>query len=414
MAIPIQLMRGSVCLAVVLTVLYYLVPYALLVDKEWQDDSNGDDFAAAMSKIDWALDATRAPPRYAYNRTTGTYEFGRWTRPVRRCNVHHLNFAQSILQYKRWLWTAVSTQNTITAAAILQFGYINAVMFFHHDTVSGTTWKRVVEIPGGVFVPWTSDVAMTIADNACSTWATAGVNMYMCTRYGTLHIHYTGTDSVGSSKAKLEVDMSMPLNHTDMFSMVYPLGPRRPAMTTKVGGIKGATARVVIDGEERVATTQQQQGLGMFDFTRALAKRHTIWKWTTFSFVDEATKRAVGVHMSADTYPSARGVSMESFATVDGALTEIPCQVVFERQQRAAADDAVNEVETWTLSAPCVHLSATFAMSSQFPSILNFGVVHSNLFHKWGMLRSVQLTIGGTVYKAENVPAVLEDHDSLW
>jgi len=382
---------------------YLLIPPLFFVDELFTND---DSFRSFMQSIDWRYKANAQAPAATWNTSEGgRYLYGRYHTPLPNMNTHDINPLQRLLQLKTWCWTSAVTSTKLFGMAIMSFHYVAHVVFYSYDVTTNTSLQQMSEVPGAVLFPGTALFSEGPGeDKGCTTWSLKH-KMRLC---------YDAQKNEFSADLQAVFPGSVPANVSfafsmsgDVLSVVYPLGPRRPTMTTKAVAKKVFRALSFPGWNEKTAL--EEPIYGMLDYSRTLGKRLTVWKWFAASFTDVASSGAqtpCGLQLTAEYYVDASGASLESFVSVNGVVTPISCPVIYRE------DDGGNRGK-WTITAPCVGLTVTFLRGGQIPGNVNYGIIQASLYHMWGKAK-IEFTVVGTTYRTESVPAVLEDHHSLW
>ena len=239
--------------------------------------------------------------------------------------------------------------------------------------------------------------------SGCSKW-TYGAAIDQCAEGSkkVLQVRVAGTLASGRY---LSANITLQLAEDDMLHFVFPIGPRRPAIVSKVSGVSGQARLTVGD------VTHDLSGLGIVDWTRSVAARYTRWYWTAFAFVDAKTKSRIGVQMSSGVYEDERGYGMENALFVDGKLTMLDTRVTFLVPMR----DQLT-TQQWNVTgtnAAGDSVSYTFTPRARVNGEFHLGVLEGDLNHVWGKMTG-RVVVKGVEYPFADIPGVIEDHYALW
>eukprot|EP01065_Artemidia_motanka_P038538 TRINITY_DN47389_c0_g1_i1.p1 TRINITY_DN47389_c0_g1~~TRINITY_DN47389_c0_g1_i1.p1 ORF type:complete len:425 (+),score=163.18 TRINITY_DN47389_c0_g1_i1:57-1277(+) len=342
------------------------------------------------------------PPAAAFSTATQSYNFGRWRRPLPVANLHELTVAQKVAQKKEWHWVGVAAGDLFVGVGMMQLGYSSNIVLYWLDAATGATGMHEKMIPlaalmyGAKFS--TDDGEPSSSVRGCSAWTAFGPTARLCfdPSAGLMRVQISTQTTNGALAANLTMDAS-----DGVFSLVYPLGKRRPAIVTKLAGSRAAGTVTIAD------RTTQVDGVGMVDWTRALPRRLTVWNWAAASWKDASGVR-LGMHLSRGCYEDSNGHSIEAFYSVDGKVTPFDDQIVFKvpAKDRLLAED-------WHVESKRGVVKYTFTPVDRVVGEFHLGVLDGGLHHIWGTMTG-RLVVDGKTYEFNKIPGVIEEHYALW
>jgi hypothetical protein len=191
----------------------------------------------------------------------------------------------------------------------------------------------------------------------------------------------------------------------EAMSLVFPLGPNRASIVTKMGGVAVYDASVQL-GEKQLLFKENM--LGMMDWTRGLLRRVTYWHWSAMSFL-EMNGRRIGLQLSEGTYDNAKNVSVESTLWVDGQAHHVNSRIIYTQLDKSVAP----QNSLWSVTSLDRTVDLLFQPSDVIQGAFHYGIIDGDLFHIWG-------TYNGRIFHSDesiifrNVPGTLEDHYAMW
>lgn len=340
----------------------------------------------------------------SYDETLG-YAFGRSRRPIMDMNLHKLTTSQRIAQRKEFVWSSVTDGSLLVGSALLQFGYTTGAIVYVYDSKSGESMRAHLELPllasfGATFEPSEKFQESSVV-NGCAKWSVLGLEASKCYNESSRNFDVSLVGRFTNGKSfDIQYDLST-LGET--MSMVFPLGPNRASVVTKMGG---ATSHAKVSIDNKVVVMDKP--LGLIDYTRGLLRRLTLWHWTAVSW--RVGDNQYGFQLSEGTYDDKNGVSLESTLWVNNVAHHISSRVVYTQ-----LDLSVDKVKSaWSIKTIDGSVALTFKPADAIVGSFRYGIVDGDLFHMWGVYSgSVQLPTG-EVISMKNAPGVLEDHYALW
>lgn len=344
---------------------------------------------------------SKRTPLSAFNVEKQIYNFGRYRKPVKNLNLHQLTAFQKFAQLKEFAYTAVADEEWFIGSALLQFHYNAAAIVYVYNTKSNQSHILQLELPLVSFLGTNFDDSTSVL-NGCVTWnKTLGFTGKKCfnNEEHNYDVELSGTFNDG---VKFEIDYSISLDGESM-SMIFPIGPKRPALVTKFGGALSAAA-MRLNGKEYVLSNP----LGMMDWTRGLLRRLTYWHWLAMSWTD-GQNNAYGLQLSEGTYDNANGVSLESTLWINDKAHHVNSKIIFTQLTKE-----VKPYESdWMVQSEDGSVDLRFRFGNVIKGSFHYFILDGDLFHMWG-LYSGTIKFGDEVIRVENVPGTLEDHYALW
>lgn len=414
-----------------------------------------------------------------------TYRFTRQTRVFESMSLPgDLNWVQTLTQKKEFMWIGMTSGEWMFGAALLRFNYNNGVVVHLYNAKSQQSFFRQIEIPiiapfsGPYFIPNADGDVSIAAPGHCVTFnslaSVFSTNVSACaTERRTFALKLTtvfnkcamvANEVRGASCAvPFEIEFEIEVRADDDFmSLVYPLGPRRAAVVTKVAAAPVRNLRMSLSGAQ-VTPHPTSVPLASLDYTRGLLRRLTIWRWASMSAMalDKKTgaRVPVGFHISRDTYDymgasvesAVYGTNSSSSSSISSSSSQSPSAPVGDRRfvnflddptititklSKAPAGDAPTDKRPpyeslWQLRGCNGALDLIFTPAGpHFHGDFHYGILDGDLFHMWGTYTGkvprvfatsalrrecdARRDIDACALYVKDAPGVLEEHYALW
>ncbi|KAH9600447.1 Protein of unknown function DUF2804 [Trypanosoma melophagium] len=364
----------------------------------------------------------------SYNTLTDHYVWGRTLKPSYVVQLHPLNVIQQYTQKKEFVWIGLTAGPWLVGFAVLQFNYVSVFSVQFYNAESGESWKSKTAIPllapffGGKWVPnkvgnFGPNVgghrvvfkAPFTSHRAAITFTGKSVYIEVTGSVSQCRVSKTRTTTTQQEDEEQELmyeifgTASLP---EEFLGFVFPLGPRRAAVVSKL-----AAAPLQTPLELRLGK-QKWRGAGYFsmDYTRGLLRRETRWHWASAT-----SPGGYGFHLSEGTYDIGNK-SVENTFYVSGKAMLIDTAVVFLQETtdvtpKNAEKDIDRGIAFWTVTGDGVLLR--FRRVDAYDGNFNYGIVNGNLDHGWGIFDGT-INVNGVSYSFESVPGVMEEHYAVW
>jgi hypothetical protein len=375
-----------------------------LKDKEYQNQNDW------VSDVDMETIHHVTPPS-AYSTSDRKYNFGRYREPIKDMNLHELTTAQRIAQKKEFVWTGVTDGEWFIGSALLQFGYTSGVIVYAYNAKLNETITTHLETPIVSFLGAKFSAAEATthssAVSGCASWNFLGLNASKCFAESTSSFEVVLTGTSKKSGAHYRIKYSLAMNDEAM-GLVFPVGPNRPSIVTKMGGVLSKASIEYANG----SIVFLNQPLGLMDYTRGLLRRVTVWYWTAVAWRDG--EHRYGLQLSAGTYDSNLLYSLESTLWVDGVATHIRSRIVYTPLDTTVATSK----SAWTVRSEDNRIQLTFSPMDVVVGNFHYGILDGDLYHIIGTYAGqVDYTsASGEVVntKLEFAMGTLEDHYAKW
>lgn len=362
----------------------------------------------------------------AYDLQSNRYNFGRYATPLLETQLHDLNVVQTVAQRKEFVWVSLTGGDWLVGMAMLQFNYVASVVINAFNKATLRSYQRKIELPGpfSMWGPqWTpDDLGHTGLIAGCVVQETVlGVEASFCYEPKTNSVEVKIKSTVFSAEGlgtPLNVRFSFSLQGLAFPTMVFPLGPKRAAIVSKIAAAPAAEDAILSLGDMAFVLSSPVVAL---DYTRGLLRRLTVWKWMSLSTTSQAAHgidtdliRSYGMHLSRGTYDFIENVSAESTIFVNGqdfSFLDSP-NVTFTK----LTPDVDPDQSQWTVTDGR-HLNLTFSPKGRFDGRFNYLVVDGALWHMWGLFTGtapLPARYSEAYVEIKNVAGVLEDHYALW
>lgn len=207
----------------------------------------------------------------------GPYPFGRYREPFSElCYGDN----ESFFRLKRWSFVSYTTQNYFVSFAVANLNYIANTFIYVVDT---RTHEKVMEYTtlSPFPIPQLASFAPS-STKGCTEWNSGFIeslfdqdlSIKVCGKPEAMHVdlEYKDKDNQLSIHATSNFDEAM--------ALLYPIATNRPAYTHKNAGMV-TSGSITFNGvtETPVVTS--------IDWTYALSRRVTTWKWCSFQTILE-------------------------------------------------------------------------------------------------------------------------------
>jgi len=301
----------------------------------------------------------------------------------------------------------------------------------------------VWEYHGRLPIGFGLDIAASSIDG-CTTWASNPLNpdkkdSSVCYNKETKQWVAQADVTVESRGESRPIKFQFTIETTQGLVLLFPLDDtlNRPAYVHKVAGAP-TDGELVWNGQ-----THSLKGHGTIDWTKANAKRDTVWKWASFAGAGAVTitegenvsktTSSIGINLSSDVY-DVQGHSQENGLWIDGKLLLLLFVLHFVVKKKSVnfsgkvfslagvkfAVPAIKDKETWTVQS----LSQTETVSLTFKPIAsrsdntNVVLLVSDFTQSVGTADIVVKFSpkAGVQYEVElhDVLGVMEDHHAIW
>ncbi|RNF12970.1 uncharacterized protein Tco025E_06386 [Trypanosoma conorhini] len=370
------------------------------VDAEVPNFAEADDVRAAFFSS--ALQHAKS----SYDAERDGYVWGRTLRPSYALQLHPLNTVQTYTQKKEFVWVGLTAGPWFVGVVVLQFNYFAAFSVSLYNVESEESWRATSRVPlpgpwlGGQWVPnEKGEFGPTSAGHRVEFSAPLSTHRArLCFAGRSVQVDATGVvaqqlpngKSAGAQRYEVHAVATLP---EEFLGVVFPLGPRRAALVSKV-----AAAPLQSPLKLRLGGTEWSgDGYLSMDYTRGLLRRETRWHWAS------ATAPAgYGFHLSEGAY-DVDNKSVENTFYAGGRAVLLETRVEFHKVTAAA--------KVWTLTGDGIQLR--FRHADAHDAALHVGVVKTDLYHAWGTFDG-SIRVEGAMYKFDRVAGVLEDHYALW
>jgi hypothetical protein len=363
-------------------------------------------------------------PTMSYAVSTQAYNFGRYRRPIADMNLHQLTRAQSIGQKKEFVWTAVSDNDWFIGCALLQFSYTSGAIVYAYNTKLNEVITTHIETPIVSFLgaKFTSGASTTqsSAISGCATWNFFGLNGSKCynDKNSRFEVALIGKSKKSGKEYKINYSLSMT---DDAMGLVFPIGPNRASVVTKMGGTEAAASieymNVDTNGVAKPVRYQLREPLGLMDYTRGLLRRVTLWHWTAIAWKDASNDthgHRYGLQLSEGTYDNAKNVSLESTLWVDGVARHINSRIIYTQLDKSLPPHQSH----WSVRSEDGKIKLSFIPLDVVIGDFHYGILDGNLYHIVGKYAGTVEYVndaGNVVVTAlDGVYGTLEDHYAKW
>lgn len=322
-----------------------------------------------------------APESFVSPRT-GAPAFGSYEGGLPRVTFDEFSLKERALRRKRWLYTAIASDDTWLSVAVVRMGYATSAFAYVLDLRSRRMlFDRSVVAPPKMAV---------IADDprASGTLARFG--------FGRTHVALERSGSACALRARfagLEVDATWDESVAPPgIAAIADLGPSLASSTEK-RALAAARGSLVAHGQRRTL----DGAFAGYDYTHGLLPRHTRWKW---AFAMGHAKRGAPIALNV----------------VEGFVGEAECAAFWEGRVHPLAEprfdfDPAHPGRPWRIRGAGLELDFdAFAVHEQRT---NLGWVRTRFLQPVGTFRGV-IQVGGRDVELEGVPGVVEDQDVLW
>jgi hypothetical protein len=323
-------------------------------------------------------------PPDSFHRWTG-FSFGRY----RGAFAEPVIEVEGLRRYrlKEWHYLSVVTERHFVALGLVQLGYLAQLFAYVVDR----------RIPSH---PWEAEILSPLGRGL--HMAPSSIRGVTTFRRGADRVNVAYQDGFHVDLA-LSVDGrplvgSLRFEDAPGLSLVYPLGPKRPAYTHKAAGMR-------VEGDLRfgddVVLGAGVRGFGVSDWTRSLADRETTWKWASFAGSD-TEGRVLGLNLSSEVYDDPEGNSQENALFVGGEVQALGgVRFVLPADPRAQA---------WEIrSRHGREVELRFVPLGAREQNLQLGVIGTRFVQPYGTFHGRVLD-----HRIDGAFGVVEDHRSLW
>lgn len=312
----------------------------------------------------------------------GQWQYGRYDAPIREPDLHVRGLQR--FRLKEWHYTSLTTDEWFVAFGVVGLGYLaNAfgyvvdrrgkkAEFYEFETLS-PLGQALHIAPSSVHgaTEWRHGKDRIVASYR------AGWRVELDVAIGGKRL--TGTFSFDEGPS---------------LALLFELGRDKPAYTHKLAGVP-ARGALAFGGE----SIDLSRAVATLDWTRSLAKRHTIWKWASIGgYVGDSR---FGLNLSSDVYDHA-GHSQENACWRQGRVTALG-GVRFVVPSGAHG-------EPWSIkSIDSDEVDLQFEPHGARSMDLDYKVIRTRFTQPFGIYRGRVLD-----QKIDGLFGVAEDHEALW
>jgi hypothetical protein len=409
---------------------WYLITPRLLKDIEIPyNDVQHQDFSPNMFVV-----SSNTPDELL--NADSKYNFGRYSNPILRPELHQLNFLQNLFQKKEWHFVAFSDGDLLVGMAVANLGYIETAFIYFCDMKANLHDKVSFVLPGGV---GSSHVATSsISGSDCSLFSSslASFNISMCYSEALKSWKLIG-GGILENKNSLFFDIDLRRTGFDEFSMVYPLGPNRAAYTHKTSSLF-AQGSLSLSFQSPVSF-KQFSGTGLTDFSRTLARSFTEWFWVAFSLnqpsncdadvCDSSMNGLHGIQLSQGVYrypphsptPSKNPMGdLENIIWIHQRPLYLNSNLIFSvisEDKKTIMSPGQNQLQMGRkveIRSEDGRIQLTYVPIAQMPTELSTPIFSGCLLHSYGVYSGSIVGLNEERVEFVNVPGIFEDHYAKW
>jgi hypothetical protein len=289
------------------------------------------------------------------------------------------------LRLKEWHYLSFTTDDWFVAVGLVQLGYVGNLFSYAFDRngdLPALEYSALSPMGRSLKIASSSVLGTT-------SWKTRRASVSIAANDG------------------WDVDLDIPLGderltgqahieRRESLAMLHRLDPGHVAYTHKAAGWP-ASGELHLGGR----AIGLDGGLGTSDWTRAQAKRVTVWKWCSLNgFLDDG--RPIGLNLSAEVYDDERGHSVENAAWIDGRVRplegvrfEVPLHPQRERWR-------INSLES-------DEVDLEFDPRGAREEHLNVGLLATDFVQPYGRFEGKVLG-----HDVTGCFGVVEDHRAVW
>ncbi len=307
---------------------------------------------------------------------------GRYRAPVALPDVERVYGSRRGL--KQWHYQSLTTPEWFLGFAVVQLGYVAQLFAYCVDRRS----QARVEVERMSLLGRALDFAPSSLTGT-TEWRSRDAQLRLSFKDGR---HVAEFDlPLGRERLTGEVAATP----DEALALVFPLAPGRLAYTHKAAGMRA-------QGSLRLGARELalDAALASLDYTRSIARRHTVWNWASFAGHTVSGKR-LGLNLSARVY-DLEGTSMENALWLDGRVETLGA-VRFEVPAKTT--------DPWHIvsSDGSDEVRLDVKPLGERRSDLDLKLVRSVFSQPYGLASGV---VRGE--RVENLFGVVEDHDALW
>lgn len=319
-----------------------------------------------------------AAPASFLDARTGEPAYGSYSGPLPAVSLGRAGVLARFARRKRWVYTAIATDEVWIAVAVVRTGYAATAFAFAYDLVG----KRML-LDASVLGP--APVARVAGD---------------CHAQGELARFSLGKTRIAMTRGGSVLGLQVRMRDLEIDASIdESAGP--PAITAIAdlgAGLRSGTEKrglLPVRGRARCGSRELglDGGTAGYDYTHGLLPRHTSWRWA-FALGRSSGGERFGLNL------------VQGFVGAAECAAFIGDRLVPLAEPRFAFDAAA-PLEPWRITGPAVDL--TFTPGAAHADGTNLLLVKSRFIQPVGTFAG---TIAGST--VSSLPGVVEDQDILW